>query len=56
MGAPAKVLELVETFSRNANAYLSGHYNEAQVRQEFINPLFKCLGWDLDNTQGYAEA
>jgi hypothetical protein len=56
MSAPQKVLELVDLFQRNAAAYHSPHYNEAQVRQEFINPFFKCLGWDMDNTQGYAEA
>jgi len=56
MSAPQKVLELVDLFRRNAGAYLSPHYNEAQVRQEFINPFFKCLGWDMDNEQGYAEA
>jgi len=56
MSAPQKVLELVDLFRRNADAYLSPHYNEAQVRQEFINPFFKCLGWDMDNEQGYAEA
>jgi hypothetical protein len=44
MTAPKKVLELVDLFRRNADAYLSPHYNEAQIRQEFINPLFKCLG------------
>jgi len=26
------------------------------LRQQFVNPLFKCLGWDMDNEQGYAEA
>ncbi len=56
MSAPNKVLGLVDLFHRNADAYRSGHYNETQVRQEFVNPLFKCLGWDMDNEQGYAEA
>jgi predicted type IV restriction endonuclease len=56
MNAPSKVLELVDLFRRNADAYHAPHYNEAMVRQEFINPLFKCLGWDMDNEQGYAEA
>ena len=31
-------------------------YKEAQLRQEFLDPLFKALGWDVDNEQGYAEA
>jgi hypothetical protein len=56
MSTPPKVLELVDLFRRNANAYHAPQYNEAMVRQEFINPFFKCLGWDMDNEQGYAEA
>jgi hypothetical protein len=56
MSAPQKVLELIDLFRRNADAYDAPQYNEAMVRQEFINPLFKRLGWDMDNEQGYAEA
>jgi hypothetical protein len=56
MSAPQKILELIDLFRRNADAYHAPQYNEAMVRQEFINPLFKCLGWDMDNEQGYAEA
>jgi hypothetical protein len=56
MPAPRKILELVDVFERIAGAYRSSHYNEAQVRQEFINPLCKCLGWEMDNEQGHAEA
>jgi len=33
-----------------------GSYNETQIRREFIDPLFKALGWDIDNQQGHAEA
>jgi predicted type IV restriction endonuclease len=56
MSAPKEILELIEHFERNADAYKSGHYNEAMLRQEFVNPFFKRLGWDMDNEQGYAEA
>lgn len=56
MNAPQKILELIDLFRRNADAYHAPQYNEAMVRQEFINPFFKCLGWDMDNEQGYAEA
>jgi hypothetical protein len=24
------------------------------LRQQFINPLFECLGWDMENRQGHA--
>ncbi|MBI5438918.1 MAG: hypothetical protein HY936_08245 [Nitrosomonadales bacterium] len=56
MPAPSTVLALVENFERNLDAYRSGQYNETQVRRDFIDPLFKALGWDMDNSAGYAEA
>jgi len=52
---PQGILDLVERFDRNRDAYRSGAYNEAQVRQEFIDPFFTCLGWDINNEQGHAE-
>ncbi len=56
MPAPKKIIELVDRFEDNLEAYKSGHYNEANVRLEYIDPLFKALGWDIHNEQGFAEA
>ncbi|MEI7843482.1 MAG: type I restriction enzyme HsdR N-terminal domain-containing protein, partial [Gallionellaceae bacterium] len=56
MSAPSEVLALIENFERNLDAYRGGKYNETQVRRDFIDPLFKALGWDMDNSTGYAEA
>jgi predicted type IV restriction endonuclease len=53
---PPQVLELIERFDRNHEAYRSPNYNETQLRREFLDPLFKALEWDMDNEQGYAEA
>ena len=36
--------------SRNSSPFSTG------PGREFLDPLFKVLGWDLDNEQGYAEA
>lgn len=49
-------LKLWEKFKDHRESYLSQSYNEAQVRQEFIDPLFSALGWDMENKNGYAEA
>ena len=54
--APNAVLNLVERFDSQLEAYRSGRYNETQVRRDFIDPLFGALGWDIDNRAGYAEA
>ena len=56
MPIPQSILERIATFGRNLDSYLNADYKEAQVRQEFIDPLFAALGWDVRNDQGYAEA
>ncbi|MBB4263568.1 type IIL restriction-modification enzyme MmeI [Bradyrhizobium sp. CIR3A] len=56
MIVPPILTELIERFENNREEYTSARYNEAQTRREFIDPLFRLLGWDIDNTSGYAEA
>ena len=55
MTTPQEIAALVEHFTRNRESYQSGKYNETQLRREFIDPFFKALGWDIDNTAGHAE-
>ncbi|MDP2217491.1 MAG: Eco57I restriction-modification methylase domain-containing protein [Methanolobus sp.] len=55
MPVPPAITELVERFNQYYSKYTSPSYNETQVRREFIDPLFKALGWDVDNTQAYDE-
>lgn len=47
---------LVERFDEQKTSYKRSDYNETLVRRDFIDPFFKALGWDIDNSQGYAEA
>jgi hypothetical protein len=56
MSAPREISDLVDRFAEHAEAYRSGAYNETQLRREFVDPMFKALGWDMDNLSGYAEA
>jgi predicted type IV restriction endonuclease len=56
MTAPATVGNLVELFETHRDSYRSPQYNEAQLRQEFINPFFRALGWDVYNEKRYADA
>ena len=48
----AELNHLVKTFGKNLAAYKSAGYDEASVRQEFLNPLFRALGWDMENKAG----
>jgi len=54
MSAPEIIHRLVERFKRDHSGYISNHYNEAQLRQEFLDPFFEALGWDVANKKGFA--
>lgn len=55
MPAPPELKVLIEKFNRNYKQYSSQEYKEAELRKEFIDPLFELLGWDMANKQEYAE-
>ncbi|MFT3870926.1 MAG: N-6 DNA methylase [Nibricoccus sp.] len=55
MPIPPSILDRIEVFSRNRDAYLSPDYKETELRREFLDPLFDALGWDIFNRAGYAE-
>ncbi len=56
MPASQVIQDLITRFENNLDAYKSPKYNEAQLRGEFINPMFEAMGWDVYNKKGYAEA
>jgi hypothetical protein len=49
------IQSLVSRFGSQHDSYTHTSYKEAQLRREFIDPMWKALGWDMDNAQGYAE-
>ena len=49
-----EIAELVVKFDNNKDIYLSKDYKEEDIKVEFISPMFKALGWDIDNTSGNA--
>jgi len=54
--ALARIRWLVERFDEQREFYVNADYNETQTRQDFINPFWKALGWDVDNESGNAES
>jgi len=51
-----EIAVLVERFTEQFDSYKKAEYNETLTRRDFIDPFFKAFGWDIDNTNGYAEA
>jgi hypothetical protein len=43
---------LVAKFEQGINEFKSPLYLEAQLRDDFLNPFFSALGWDLENNAG----
>jgi hypothetical protein len=56
MPAPGEIVDLVTRFAEQVDAYNTGHYNETQLRRDYLDGFLKALGWDVDNSQGFAEA
>ena len=54
--ARKRIEALVKRFDEQKEFYRKAEYNETQTRQDFINPFWKALGWDIDNENGYAES
>lgn len=47
--AKIQIAKLVEKYQKFLEAGKVKNFNEAQTRNEFIEPLFKYLGWDMRN-------
>jgi len=56
MTAPQCVMQLVRKFGAQREIYTTGVFTKARVRIEFIDPLFRALGWDVDNSKGLSLA
>ena len=52
---PDAIQRLIEHFDHQRDQVRSPDYNETQLRIDFVNPMFKELGWDIDNAQQFAE-
>lgn len=56
LAAPQEIVDLVNRFEMHFEEYKDPSYNEAEVRNNFIDPFFEALGWDVRNQNGAAEA
>src|SRR5438309_4549738 len=45
-----KLQQLISHFKKHFNSYLTDAYDEPSLRNDFLNPFWKSLGWDLENT------
>lgn len=48
----SKIHALVQKYEQGKDVYRTSRFNETQVRNEFLDPLFEILGWDIRNNAG----
>ena len=46
------IADLVQNFRAHIKAYKSKDTKEAEIRQQFIDPFWRALGWDVGDTRG----
>lgn len=46
------IADLVANFRAHIKAYKSSQTKEAAIRQQFIDPFWRALGWDVGDTKG----
>ena len=47
-----ELVRLAGIFERGLAEFKGSGYAEAQLRDDFLNPFFRALGWDLENRAG----
>lgn len=50
-----KLIKLVKTYQEHYAQYNRANYNETEVRNDFINPFFEILGWDVFNKKNFPQ-
>jgi hypothetical protein len=48
----ASISDLVRNFRTHIKAYKSKETKEAEIRQQFIDPFWRALGWDVGDSKG----
>ena len=56
MTAPRTVVQLVRKFGEQREICTAGAASQTHVQIEFVDPLFRALGWDVDNSKGFSLA
>ena len=46
------IAKLVHKYETHRKHYRSSAFNETMLRNEFLDPFFEILGWDIKNTSG----
>ena len=46
---------LVEAFRKNGAYFISASYDEPSLRNDFLTPFWRAIGWDVRNREGLTQ-
>lgn len=55
-GFQSELSRLTASFRKNITQFRSGAYDESALRNDYLNPLWRSFGWDVENIQGTAQS
>src|SRR5438876_7087997 len=51
-----ELIRLTASFKRGLSSYRGEGYDESALRNDFLTPLWRALGWDVENKEGLAQS
>lgn len=44
-----RLAKLIKAYQEHFSQYKKAEYNETEIRNDYVNPFFEILGWDVNN-------
>lgn len=51
-----EIIRLCASFHKGLASYKDEGYDESALRNDFLTPFWRALGWDVENKQGLAQS
>lgn len=50
-----RLAKLIKAYQEHFSQYKKAEYNETEIRNDYVNPLFEILGWDVNNKKNRSQ-
>lgn len=50
-----RLVKLIKAYQEHFSQYKKAEYNETEIRNDYVNPFFEILGWDVNNKKNLSQ-
>lgn len=50
-----RLAKLINAYQEHFSQYRKAEYNETEIRNDYVNPFFEILGWDVNNKKNLSQ-